>query len=416
MNEPGPGGRSLADRLAAVRASRLERPAAPRQPDRADGLARWLGAELRIAEVGRVVLVERTVALPEATSSALASLPPACYFDTETTGLSTGAGTVIFLAALGWLDDGQLRVRQYLLPDYPDERALLRSVAAGLAESPRIVTYNGRTFDLPLLATRLTVHRLFAEMATLPEQHDDLLPVARRLWRRALGSARLAAVETGVLGVQRATDCPSWEVPGRWFGYLRGGSPDLLVEVLDHNLQDIASLALMEGELLRLRAGGWRTPTATLDRRGMSLELLRHGRHDDALALLQEALDGSIDRSEAAGLRRLATRLLVAGGEIDRAEELWRSGTRQASVEAAAAWIEVARIRERQRGDLRGALEAAAAASRILDLTFALGRGGSLEAIGRTRILVEGRIRRLRSWLAAADRRAAAHQEIKQVA
>jgi uncharacterized protein len=416
VSEPNPGERSLADRLAALRASRVERPAPPRLPDRADGLARWLGAELRIAEVGRVVLVERTVALPEATSSALASLPPACYFDTETTGLSTGAGTVIFLAALGWLDGGQLRVRQYLLPDYPDERALLRHVAADLAASPRLVTYNGRSFDLPLLTTRLTVHRLFAEMAELPEQHDDLLPVARRLWRRALGSARLAAIETGVLGVQRTTDCPSWEVPGRWFGYLRGGSPDLLVEVLDHNLQDIASLALMEGELLRLRAGGWRTPTASLDRRGMSLELLRHGLHDDALAVLQEALDGGLDRGEAIGLRRLATRLLVTAGEIDRAEELWRSGTRQASVEAAAAWIEVARIRERQRGDLRGALEAAAAASRILDLAFALGRGGSLEAIGRTRILVEGRVRRLRSWLAAADRRASARGEIQQVA
>jgi hypothetical protein len=362
-----------------------------------------------------VVLVERTVALPEATCSALASLPRACYFDTETTGLSTGAGTVIFLAALGWLDGSQLRVRQFLLPDYPDERALLRHVAAGLAESPRMVTYNGRTFDLPLLTARLTVHRLFAEMASLPDQHDDLLPVARRLWRHALGSARLAAVETGVLGVQRLTDCPSWEVPGRWFGYLRGGSPDLLVEVLDHNLQDIASLALMEGELLRLRGGGWRE-ASNLDRRGMSLELLRHGRHDDALSLVQEALDGSIDHAEAIGLRRLATRLLVASGEVDRAEELWRSGTRQASVEAAAAWIEVARIRERQRGDLRGALEAAAAASRILDLAFALGRGGSLEAIGRTRILVEGRVRRLRSWLAAADRRAAAQQAIRQVA
>ena len=104
------------------------------------------------------------------------------------------------------------------------------------------------------------------------------------------------------------------------------------------------------------------------------------------------------------------------GRAAARAEELWRSGTRQASVDAAAAWIEVARIRERQRGDLRGALEAAAAASRILDLAFALGRGGSLEAIGRTRILVEGRVRRLRSWLAAADRRAAAHEAVRQVA
>jgi uncharacterized protein YprB with RNaseH-like and TPR domain len=198
--------RSLAERLAAVR-DRGSRPLpAVRLPDRADGLARWLGAELRVADVGRVVLVERTVALPPDLSVALAELPRACYFDTETTGLSTGAGTVIFLAALGWLDGGQLRVRQFLLPDYPDERALLRHVAGGLAESARLVTYNGRSFDLPLLTARLTVHRLFAEMAALPGRHDDLLPIARRLWRRALGSARLAVVEAGILGVRRATD------------------------------------------------------------------------------------------------------------------------------------------------------------------------------------------------------------------
>jgi uncharacterized protein len=407
--------RSLAERLAAVR-DRGNRPLpAVRLPDRADGLARWLGAELRVADVGRVVLVERTVALPPDLAVALAELPRACYFDTETTGLSTGAGTVIFLAALGWLDGAELRVRQFLLPDYPDERALLRHVAGGLADSARLVTYNGRSFDLPLLTARLTVHRLFAEMATLPGRHDDLLPVARRLWRRALGSARLAVVEAGILGVRRATDCPSWEVPGRWFGYLRGGSPDLLVEVLDHNLQDIASLALMEGELLRLRAGGWRD-AASLDRRGMSLELLRDGRQEEALAVLQLAIDAAPDRAEALALRRLATRLLVGSGQIDRAEDLWRSGTRHASVEAAAAWIEVARIRERQRGDLPGALDAAAAASRILDLAFALGRGGSYEAIGRSRLLVEGRVRRLRSWLAAADRRAALEATARQVA
>ena len=76
-------------------------------------------------------------------------------------------------------------------------------------------------------------------------------------------------------------------------------------------------------------------------------------------------------------------------------------------MDAATAWIEVARIRERHRGDLAGALAAATAASRVLDLALALGRGGSMDAIGRTRLRVEGRVRRLRRWVAAADRRAA---------
>jgi hypothetical protein len=102
----------------------------------------------------------------------------------------------------------------------------------------------------------------------------------------------------------------------------------------------------------------------------------------------------------------MATRLLIGAGQVDRAEALWTTATRRASTDAASAWLEVARIRERQRGDLRGALDAAATASRVLDLTFALGRGGGILEIGRVRLRVEARVRRLRRWVAAAERRA----------
>jgi uncharacterized protein YprB with RNaseH-like and TPR domain len=400
---------TLAERLVALRAERGGS-AAPRQPrsidDRAELLARWFGARLQVAPDGAAVVVERRVPLAAATVANLVGLQAACYFDTETTGLSTGAGTVVFLAGLGRLEGNQLVVRQLLLPDYPHEAALLRLVAGELAALPRIVTYNGRGFDLPLLTTRLTVHRLFREMAALPERHDDLLPVARRLYRRILGGARLADVEAGVLGVVRTSDCPGSEVPSRYFGYLRGGSPDLLTDVLDHNLQDIVSLALLEAEIVHLRAGGWRVATV-LDPHGMAVELLRHGATDEALEVVEAAMLPGVDQDQAHALRRMATRLLLSAGEVDRAEALWTAATRRASTDAAAAWLEVARIRERHRGDLRGALEAAATASRVLDLAFALGRGGGMLAIGRVRLRVEARLRRLRRWVAAAERRRA---------
>ena len=398
--------RSLIERLAAVRGERSTPlpPARPATDDRAAGLARWLGADLHVADVGRVVLVERSIPLDAATVALLAELPSAAYVDTETTGLSTGAGTVAFLVAIGTLDGDHLRVRQLLLPDYPDEAALLRVMMAELGRVDRLVSYNGRTYDLPLLVARLTVHGLFAAMAGLPERHDDLLPVSRRLFRRPLGSARLADVERGVLGIERVADLPGAEVPGRWFGYLRGGSPDLLADVLDHNLQDVASLALLEAEIVRLRRGGWRD-AQVLDPRGMVAELLRDGAAADSMELLAGALQASLDRDEDVSLRRLATRLLVAAGEVERAEAIWHEATRRASVQAAAAWIEVARIRERHRNDLSGALEAAAAASRVLDVAFALGRGGSVAEIGRARIIVDGRLRRLRRWVAARERR-----------
>jgi uncharacterized protein len=401
------GQRTIADRLATVRAAQSVAHAPPPRvaPDRVAALARWFDARTDVAEGGTALVIERSVPIPPAAAAALAGLPAASYFDTETTGLSTGAGTVIFLAASARLDGKRIRVRQFLLPDYPHEPALLRALTAELRSVERLVTYNGRAFDLPMLAARLTVHGLFRDQATVPDAHDDLLPLARRLFRRPLGGARLADVEAGVLGVRRISDCAGSEVPARYFGYLAGGSPDILAEVLDHNFQDVVSLALLEAEVCRLRGGGWRD-ARVLDPRGMALDLLRLGAVDDALDLVETAQAESTDPTEANALRRVAARLLIGIGEVDRAEELWTLGTRRASVDAAAAWIEVARIRERHRGDLRGAMEAAAAASRVLDVAFALGRGGSLAEVGRTRLTVERRLRRLRRWVEAAERRA----------
>ena len=397
--------RSLADRLEAVRA-RAPSPILARPPadDRLATLARWFGARTDVVDGGTALVIERSVPIPPAAAERLAGLPAAAYFDTETTGLSTGAGTVIFMAAVARVDGARVTVRQYLLPDFPYEPPLLRAVVRELASFPRLVTYNGRAFDVPMLAARLTVHGLFHEQAALPPAHDDLLPDARRLFRRPLGGARLADVEAGVLGVRRVSDCPGSEVPARYFGYLNGGSPDILAEVLDHNLQDVVSLALLEAEICHLRAGGWRA-ARVLDPRGMALELLRAGAVDDALELVEAAQAAASDAAEANALRRVASRLLLALGEVERAEQLWTLGTRSASVDAASAWIEVARIRERHRGDLRGAMEAAAAASRVLDIAFALGRGGSIAEVGRTRLTVERRLRRLRQWVMAAERR-----------
>ena len=333
----------------------------------------------------------------------LRRLPSTAYLDTETTGLSSGAGTVPFLAGIGVMDGNALVLRQLLLPDYPHERALLRRLCAELASQERMVTYNGRGFDLPLLVSRLTVHGFFVEQATLPDRHDDLLPVARRLWRRIVGGARLAEIEQAVLGVRRGLDCPSSEVPARYFGYLRSGSPEPLAAVLDHNLQDIVSLARLDATVLLLRDGGWRTAWP-LDHGGLALELLRAGDVEGAEEVLEHAITRT-ERTDGHRLRRMVTRLLVAAGEVDRAESIWRDGTRAGSLEAAWSWIEVARLRERQRGDLRGALDAARAADRVLDVAFALGRGGGMDDIGRARLVVGRRLRRLRRWVAAAERR-----------
>ena len=394
--------RTLAERLASLRTLEpVAAPAAPRLTDVAS-LSAALGGV--VDRAGDVIVVERSAELPPSVAEWLPRSDGAGYFDTETTGLSTGSGTVVFLAAVGRVARGRLVVRQYLLADYPGERRLLDLVASDLAGGERVVSYNGRAFDMPLLFGRLALHGLHAAAAALPDAHDDLLHPARRVWRRTLGSVRLAELERTVLRVHRGSDCASWEIPSRFFAYLRGAPAEVLREVVDHNAQDVASLVLLEAELSRLRGGGWRT-ARSIDPRGMALELLRADAAADAVELLEAGAENCSDAGEAARLRRLAARLLVGSGHVERAEAVWRAATGRATVDAAYSWIEIARLRERHRGDVAGALEAADAASRVLDLALALGRGGAIAEIARARIAVEGRRRRLRRRVAVAARR-----------
>ena len=168
---------TLEQRLQAIRERGPQSVPVARNDDVAVRLRAWGGARLESAHGGRVALVERRIQLPADVAARLGGVAETRYFDTESTGLSTGAGTVIILAAVGRLDDGAIVVRQALLPDYPDEPALLRTVIGWLAGADRIVTYNGRGFDLPLLSTRMTIHGLGRMLPAIPISHDDLLPV-----------------------------------------------------------------------------------------------------------------------------------------------------------------------------------------------------------------------------------------------
>jgi uncharacterized protein YprB with RNaseH-like and TPR domain len=179
-----------------------------------------------------------------------AGTPPApeelLFFDLETTGLSGGAGTVAFLAAFGRLFPAaggfSLRITQYLLLDYPGENDFLEALL-GEFDDPRlwVVSYNGKTFDSQILKTRCLMNGI-----PPPEyRHADLLHPARRLWKRTLGECSQAAVEQGVLGIDRSGDMPGAMAPEIWFSFLKDGAAGPLLEICEHNRRDIAGLASM---------------------------------------------------------------------------------------------------------------------------------------------------------------------------
>lgn len=174
------------------------------------------------------------------------------FLDTETTGLSGGAGTVAFLVGLGFVQGEDFIVEQYLMRDYADEADMLAQIARRMRDFNSICTFNGNHFDLPLLQTRFTMCRMRDEWRDL--EPLDLLHPARRTWKLRIGSCRLSRIEELILGQGRGEDLPGADVPQRYFDYLKTGDADLLEAVVRHNRQDIVTLATLLVHLCGLYA------------------------------------------------------------------------------------------------------------------------------------------------------------------
>jgi uncharacterized protein YprB with RNaseH-like and TPR domain len=173
--------------------------------------------------------------------------PPAewAFLDTETTGLAGGTGTCAFLVGVGRITPEGFRVRQFFMRDYSEEASLLDAVARHLASFRILITYNGKTFDQPLLETRYRLNRSRPPFGKL--EHMDLLHGARRLWKLRYESCRLVDLESHVLGFEREGDVPGALIPYLYFEYLRTQRAARLLPVFHHNATDILTLACLTG-------------------------------------------------------------------------------------------------------------------------------------------------------------------------
>ena len=163
------------------------------------------------------------------------------FFDTETTGLAGGTGTRAFMVGAADVTPVGLRVRQLTIATTAAEPAMLEIFSTWLSPTTILCSYNGRSYDAPLLKTRYRLMRQREPLSGLG--HVDLLYPTRRRYRGVFENCRLATIERRVLGIVREDDLPGSEAPGAWLGYLRGGSSQLLKRVLAHNHQDVVTLA-----------------------------------------------------------------------------------------------------------------------------------------------------------------------------
>jgi len=164
------------------------------------------------------------------------------FLDTETSGLAGGTGTYAFLIGIGKFTNEGFHLSQFFMRDPFEEPAQLAAVLGALHESKVLVTYNGKSFDVPLLNTRYISNGEPPPLKT--HSHIDLLILARRLWRDRLPSRTLGSIEENILGLIRTEDdIPGWMVPSIYFDYIKTGDARPLTNVLYHNAMDIISLA-----------------------------------------------------------------------------------------------------------------------------------------------------------------------------
>jgi uncharacterized protein YprB with RNaseH-like and TPR domain len=308
--------------------------------------------DISTAELGPLEIFLNGTSLPAAARLA--------YLDTETTGLAGGTGTCAFLIGVGTIEGHQFAVRQFFLRDYPEEKAVLASLEEMLEPYDGLVTFNGKTFDVPLLETRYALARMISPFTRLV--HLDLLHPARRLWKLRLESCKLTHLETEVLGIGREGDVDGSEIPGIYFDYLRTGDARGLQPVFYHNALDIITLAALTVELAQVIAQGAETLAPGADLFSLSRIFERAGAAEKSLAACQRALETGLPETlETRALWHLAA-YHKRQRQYGEAMKLWQEVTLREAPFSIFALEELAIYYEHRRRDFPAALAATEAA------------------------------------------------------
>lgn len=275
----------------------------------------------------------------------------AAFIDTETTGLSTGAGTYVFLLGIGSFIQGVLTIRQYFLPSPAEESEFWPQVMAELRNYPVLASFNGKSYDLPLINSRLTLMRM---PLLEPALHLDLLYPARRLWRKVLPSCALKSLEEHRLDWRRVGDVAGALIPNLYFDYVRTGDRQSLDSVLVHNCRDIISLFELTVQLATNCAEPTETFTRAEEFFGLADAYLQTGQVDLAVELIVCGLkrpgDQRLKHKYLYKLAKLHVRTanyqqaLIVWGEIAGLEPL-----------SPTAYVEIAKIYEHRLRDLAAA-------------------------------------------------------------
>jgi uncharacterized protein YprB with RNaseH-like and TPR domain len=345
---------------------------------------------------GRIEL-DRLLRIPRESFSVLArgsdgaeiDLERALFLDTETTGLAGGSGTYAFLIGVGFVEDGAFVLRQLFMRDYREEAAMLRGFVDLASRFELLVSYNGKSFDVPLLETRFVLTR---QAYSLEEKlHFDLLHPARSLWKARFESCRLVELEQWLLGIERENDVPGHLIADIYFRFVRTSDATELPHVFEHNANDILSLAALTVSASDM-LDEENPPDHPIDDFSLGRLFERVENPERSMLHYERAVEsgvsGAVRRRSLRGLAELHKRK----GEVEKARELWEQLSREDGLESVLAYHELAMHLEHRARDYGSALAMCDSALERLDSRLELPIGFR----ERWRDAFEYRLRRLR--------------------
>ncbi|HOL16712.1 MAG TPA: ribonuclease H-like domain-containing protein [Bacillota bacterium] len=277
----------------------------------------------------------------------------ALFLDTETTGLSGGTGTWVFLIGLGWFENDSFILRQYFLRHPVEERAMLTHFTNTASRFDTLVTFNGRAFDLPLIQSRQVLAGL--ARCTEPKRHLDLLYCSRRLWKERLPSCSLRSLEESILGLKRYGDIPGEEIPAVYFNYLRRGETARLKQVFQHNVLDILSMVTLLVRVIRAAAG--EAVEHPADFYSLGKLHLEAGETERAARCFAQSMQCGDERLAQAALQQMAA-IHKKQGRWQEATKLWHELIRRRPYDLSP-YVELAKYYEHQAKEYEAALESA---------------------------------------------------------
>jgi uncharacterized protein len=287
------------------------------------------------------------------------------FLDTETTGLSGGTGTLVFLVGVGFFTDNGFQVRQIFLRDPTEEVSFLTSLEETIAPFSIIATYNGKAFDAPLLNTRYALNGLHSPLAQI--DHLDLLPLARRVWKYRLESRSLKSLESEVIHFRRSQEeIPGWEIPQIYTDYLRTQDSSNMKGVFYHNAMDVVSLAAVFLYLNKLLLDPFAEETPdVLDQVAIGQLFEKYDKFEQAIRMYETGLDEGLPVDLFLNTIRRFSTVQRKINNWPAAVSIWEKGLAHQHLESA---LELAKFYEHREKNPKKALVYAIKANEILKL------------------------------------------------